>query len=185
MRIISGKFKGRRIFPPLNLKARPTTDFAKEGLFNILENRTVIDGANVLDLFSGTGSISIEFISRNASNVTAIEINREHANFIKNCTKKLGIDNMTVLQADALKYITSCRRKFDIIFADPPYAMPELSSIPDAVISAGLLEHDGILILEHGKSNDFSNHKNFLESRKYGNVHFSFFTADGPIEAEQ
>ncbi len=176
MRIISGKFKGRRIMPPINLKARPTTDFAKEGLFNILENRTVIDGATVLDLFSGTGSISIEFVSRNAASATAVEINFNHVDYIKACIKKLGIENITVMQADAFKYIQSCNRKFDIIFADPPYDLPELADLPDLIIEKKLLEEDGVFILEHGKKNDFSSHPNFMESRKYGSVHFSFFT---------
>ena len=177
MRIISGKLKGRKILPLSELKARPTTDFAKEGLFNILENRTIIEGSTVLDLFSGTGGISLEFISRDAASVTAVEINRTHAEYIKKSAKQLGIDNLTVLQADALKYINACRRKFDIIFADPPYALAALPAIPDAVLSAGLLEDDGIMILEHGKNNDFSGHPNFMEMRKYGSVHFSFFTA--------
>lgn len=175
MRIISGNLKGRRIIPPLSMKARPTTDFAKEGLFNILENRVVIEGANILDLFSGTGSISLEFVSREAASVTAVDISPLQASFIKSCAKRLGISNLTVLQADALKYINACHRSFDIIFADPPYDLPAIPNIPDAVMSGPLLEKDGLFILEHGKTNDFSAHPLLVDSRKYGNVHFSFF----------
>jgi 16S rRNA (guanine966-N2)-methyltransferase len=175
MRIISGTYKGRRFSPPASLKARPTTDFAKEGLFNVLGNQLDIEDTQVLDLFAGSGSISFEFVSRGAAHTTSVEQNYQHIAFIKKVTQELGIKNISVLKADVFRYIESCKQSFDIIFADPPYALPQLAELPDKIMQSDILKKEGLFILEHGKSNTFTTHPNFVEFRHYGNVHFSFF----------
>ncbi len=175
MRIISGTFKGRRFQLPDNLQARPTTDFAKESLFNILTNITDIEGSQVLDLFSGTGSIGLEFVSRGASQVTCVEQYLPHVRFIRSVAEKLKINNLLLIKGDAYQFIRKCGRKFDIIFADAPYADEKLPTIPDEIFQAELLNPDGILVVEHSKANDFSSLPHFLEMREYGSVHFSFF----------
>ncbi len=175
MRIIGGKFKARRIEPPKNLKARPTTDFAKEGLFNLLDNRIDIEGIKVLELFSGSGSIGLEFVSRSASMVTGIELNYNHVSFINKTCIDLGIDNYNIIKGDVFKYIGACSLQYDMIFADPPYDLKNLNDIPDLVFANSLLSQDGLFVLEHGRTNDFSEHPNFVDHRNYGNVHFSFF----------
>jgi len=175
MRIISGQWKGRRLNPPKNITARPTTDFAKESLFNLLQNRIQIEGSNVLDLFAGTGSISLECASRGALDVTAVELAHTQQNYIISACKLLGIRNVTVIRGDVFKFLPSCHQKFDIIFADPPYALEKLPTLPDLIFEYDLLAEGGIFVLEHSKNNEFSQHEHFVEERKYGNVHFSFF----------
>lgn len=175
MRIISGKYKGRHIEPPRTIKARPTTDFAKESLFNLLANRIDFEGIDVLDMFAGTGSISYEFVSRGAKSVTCVEIANQQQNFIIRTCRNLGMDNLTVVRGDALKYVKATDLKFDFIFADPPYALNQLPLIPDLVIDSGILSDGGLLVLEHSSNNDFSQHPHFIEHRNYGNVNFSFF----------
>ncbi|MBQ0043591.1 MAG: RsmD family RNA methyltransferase [Bacteroidales bacterium] len=175
MRIIGGKLKGKMIFPPNGYKARPTTDFAKEGLFNILNNEHEFEGLKVLDLFGGTGAISYEFASRGAERVYCVEMLPMHANFIKSQASKFGLDNLTTVHHNVFDFLEICHEKFDLIFADPPYAIEGLAGIPDKVFSKDIL-HDGCyFILEHGDDYDFSNHPHFVKMRKYGNVHFSFF----------
>ncbi|MCQ2336740.1 MAG: RsmD family RNA methyltransferase [Paludibacteraceae bacterium] len=175
MRIIGGTHKARRFNPPSTLKARPTTDFAKEGLFNILDNHISFDGIKVLDLFSGTGSISYECASRGASSIYSIELDFGNSQYIKQTAEKLGFDSIKVIKGDSFKFIDGCGLKFDFIFADPPYALETLSTIPDKVFKANILSDGGIFVLEHGKTNCFNGHSNFIEERTYGNVHFSFF----------
>lgn len=175
MRIISGKFKGRRFQLPKNLKARPTTDFAKEGLFNVLNNLIDYKNIEILDLFAGTGSISLEFISRGVIKCTSIEGYMPHINFIRETSKKLGISNIRILKEDVYKYISSSDKKFDLIFADAPYADPKLPSIPELISQNNLLSDSGLLIVEHPKTISFNEMTNFKEERIYGNVHFSFF----------
>lgn len=177
MRIISGKYKGRRISAPSNITARPTTDFAKEGLFNLLNNRIDFEGIDVLDLFAGTGSISIEFVSRDCKSVITIEQNDRHCNFIRKVCSELKIDNLSLLKMDVFKFISSCRTQFDMIFADPPYELDKLPEIPDLIFKQNLLKHDGLLVLEHSAKQSFINHPNFVDHRNYGNVNFSFFEA--------
>lgn len=177
MRIISGTLKGRRFTPPTKLKARPTTDFAKEGLFNILGGRLDLEGIKVLELFSGSGSIGLEFISRGADSVIGIEISQQHIGYIKKVCSELGVNNYYLQRADVFKYLESARGCYDIVFADPPYAIKDLDKIPDLVLNNNLLNKEGILILEHGRDHDFSTHQNFVELRKYGNVHFSIFNS--------
>ncbi len=175
MRIIGGRLKGKSILPPDGYKARPTTDFAKEGLFNILNNEYEFEGLKVLDLFGGTGAISYEFASRGAERVYCVEMLPMHANFIRSQATRLGLNNLTTVHHNVFDFLEICHEKFDIIFADPPYALEGLASIPDKVFARDIL-HDGCyFILEHGGDHDFSSHPKFVKTRKYGNVHFSFF----------
>ncbi len=175
MRIITGKYKGRRFDIPRTFKARPTTDFAKENLFNVLRGYTDFDGCTALDLFAGTGSISLELVSRGCSRVVSVEADRDHARFISQCFGKLGDDTDILIRGDVFAFLKHCREKFDIIFADPPYALENIPQIPDLVLNGGLLSADGIFVLEHGDRDDFSSHGRFLEHRKYGSVNFSMF----------
>ncbi|MCD7963792.1 MAG: RsmD family RNA methyltransferase [Rikenellaceae bacterium] len=175
MRIISGKLKGKIISPPGNLRARPTTDFAKENLFNVLNSNYDLEDIAVLDLFSGTGSISLEFISRGAESVTSVELNAVHHNFIRNTAKKLNLENLFCVKANAFLYIKSCKRKFDIIFADPPYDINDSETLPEMIFSNGLLTENCIFILEHSKNINFSDDSRCFETRSYGSVNFSFF----------
>ena len=175
MRIISGTYRGRRLSPPKNITARPTTDFAKESLFNLLNNRMDFEGIDVLDLFAGTGGIGIECVSRGAREVTAVEIAHVQQNWIISCCKQLGIRNLSVIRGDVFKFLSACRTKYDFIFADPPYALEELATLPDLIIEQGILKADGWLVVEHGKDTDFTSHPRHVETRTYGSVHFSFF----------
>jgi len=176
MRIIGGIFKSRIFRPGKNFKARPTTDFARENLFNILSNRFDFDNKEVLDLFAGTGSISFEFASRGCKEVTCVESDRIHYHFICSVIEKLGTKNtIRPLNEDVFRVLGRMKHNFDIIFADPPYELKRLADLPDLVMNSGLLSKEGLFILEHGKTNDFSSHPDFMELRKYGSVHFSFF----------
>ena len=175
MRIIGGKLRGKMIMPPQGYKARPTTDYAKEGLFNILNNEYEMDGLKVLDLFGGTGAISYEFASRGAERVYCVEMLPLHANFIKSQAAKFGMDNLTVVRHNVFEFLEICHEKFDIIFADPPYALDGLANIPDKVFERDILHPGAYFILEHPEEFNFSEHPYFVKERKYGNVHFSFF----------
>ena len=175
MRIITGQYKGRHFDVPRSFKARPTTDFAKENIFNVLNAYIDFEGTTALDLFSGTGSISLELLSRGCSTVVSVEADRDHHAFIKQCLSKLATDRCMVIRGDVFRFVKSCRQQFDFIFADPPYALKELSSIPDLIFSRDLLKPDGIFVFEHGKDNDFSSHPCFVEHRSYGSVNFSLF----------
>ena len=175
MRIITGQYKGRHFEIPRSFKARPTTDFAKENIFNVLGGYIDFEGAQALDLFSGTGSISFELLSRGCSEVYSVEMDRDHHRFITECLKKLGTDLCTPLRGDVFRFIKSCRMRFDFVFADPPYALKELPTLPDLILNKPLLKPEGILVFEHGKTNDFSKHPLFVEHRSYGSVNFSIF----------
>lgn len=176
MRIISGEYGGRRFEAPRNLQARPTTDIAKESLFNILQNRLDFEGISALDLFSGTGSISFELLSRGAEHVVSVEMGRVQQQFIQKVATELKIGREhQLVRGDVFRYLKSATQQFDLVFADPPYALAELPTLPDLVFDSNLLKPEGIFILEHGKENDFSAHPRFVELRKYGAVHFSFF----------
>ena len=177
MRIITGIYKGRRFDIPHTFKARPTTDFAKENIFNVLNSYIDFEGAMALDLFAGTGSISLELLSRGCQQVVSIEKDRDHHAFIRQCVQKLGADNSVVIRGDVFRYIKSCSQQFDFIFADPPYQLTELAQIPDLIFEKDLLKEEGIFVLEHGAQNDFSNHPHFVEHRKYGSVNFSIFSS--------
>jgi len=175
MRIITGKYKGRHFDIPRSFKARPTTDFAKENIFNVLVQYVDFEDATALDLFSGTGSISLELLSRGCSQVVSVEMDRDHHRFICECIKKLGEETCIPLRSDVFRFLKSCHQQFDFIFADPPYALKEIPTIPDLIFEKGLLKDDGIFVLEHGKDNDFQQHPHFLEHRNYGSVNFSLF----------
>lgn len=177
MRIITGIYKGRRFDIPRTFKARPTTDFAKENIFNVLTGYVDMDGATALDLFAGTGSISLELLSRGCAQVVSVEADREHAAFIGQCMRKIGTDRHVLIRGDVFRFLKSCRQQFDVVFADPPYALDKLAQIPDLVLEQDILKADGVLVFEHGKGNDFSAHPNFVEHRAYGSVNFSIFRA--------
>ena len=175
MRIITGKYKGRHFDIPRSFKARPTTDFAKENIFNVLTGLVDLDGAVALDLFSGTGSISLELVSRGCSSVISVEADRDHAAFLRQCMGKIGAENNVLIRGDVFRFLKSCHQKFDFIFADPPYALENIEDIPGIIFSKQLLKEDGILVFEHGKKNDFSAHPKFIDHRSYGSVNFSIF----------
>ena len=185
MRIISGIYGGRRFEAPKNLQARPTTDIAKESLFNILQNRIDLEGIKALDLFGGTGSISFELLSRRAAQVSCVEMGHQQQQFIRKVSETLKIGKeLTLVRGDVFKFLKSqiaianVDGLYDLIFADPPYALPELKTLPELVLSNPLLKPDGVFILEHGKDQDFSSTPGFKELRVYGAVHFSFFTRE-------
>ena len=202
MRIITGKYKGRHFDIPRSFKARPTTDFAKENIFNVLTQYIDFEGAEALDLFSGTGSITLELLSRGCSRVVSVELDRDHHRFICDCIGKLlnkqrtntdnngqseivrvnPMPNCLPLRGDVFRYIKSCKQQFDFIFADPPYALKELPTIPRLIFERGLLKDDGIFVFEHGKDNDFSDDPHFVEHRCYGSVNFSIFRTTGPSD---
>ena len=172
MRIISGKHKGKIIVAPKNLPVRPTTNMAKEALFNILENRYFLDRKKVLDLFSGTGSIAFEFASRNCKDITAIDQNSHCCNFISKVADKLDY-NITVKKIECLDFVQKTKNNFDIIFADPPYNFKHYQQMIGNIFDNNLVRKDGCLIIEHNNRTDFDG-KN-VELRKYGSVHFSIF----------
>lgn len=178
MRIISGKYKGRVLNPPKNLRARPTTDFAKENLFNVLGNMVDIEDCDVLDLFAGTGSISYEFASRGARSITSVEINAVHYNFIRKTAAELGFGNMYPVKANAFLYLKSATKSWDIIFSDAPYDLRGAEEVIDLVFERKLLREGGMLIFEHPKDKDFGEHKHFIQKRSYGSVQLSFFGAE-------
>ena len=178
MRIITGKYKGRHFDIPRSFKARPTTDFAKENIFNVLVQYVDFDGATALDLFSGTGSISLELVSRGCSQVVSVELDRDHHRFIQDCLKKLQTDTCIPIRGDVFRFLKSCKQQYDLIFADPPYALKELATLPDVIFEKQLLKAEGIFVLEHGKDHDFSSHPHFKEHRQYGSVNFSIFTTE-------
>lgn len=175
MRIITGIYRGRHFDVPRTFKARPTTDFAKENIFNVLNGYIDYDGAMALDLFSGTGSISLEMLSRGCQSVVSVEADRDHARFIAQCVQKIGAEGHLLIKGDVFRFLKSCHQQFDFIFADPPYTLAQLSTLPDLVFDLGLLKPDGVFVLEHGKTHSFSQHPHFVEHRSYGSVNFSIF----------
>lgn len=175
MRIIRGKFGRRRFDVPTNITARPTTDFARENIFNVIENLIDIEGIDALDLFAGTGAITLELLSREAKTVTAVEKAATQYNFIAKVAKLLGIDNLRLVRGDALKYIATTTAKFDLIFADPPYDMEGFADIPGKILDSDMLKPGTLIIIEHSKRHDFSQLPYFLQHRAYGSVNFSIF----------
>lgn len=175
MRIISGTHKSRRIIAPNNLPARPTTDYAKEGLFNLIGNEFNIEEADVLDLFAGIGGITFEFASRGAKKVVCVDQHSGCINFIKKTTMELKFSQIRVLRNDAYRYLKKCDTQFKIIFADPPYDLKNINQIPEIIFEKNLLKENGMLILEHDRNWDFSDNPNFSFHKKYSNVNFSFF----------
>lgn len=178
MRIISGKYKRRRFNVPVSFNARPTTDFAKENLFNVLNNIIDFENMPALDLFSGTGSIALELLSRGCIKVVAVEKRREHSSFIKKVAKELSEeDKLKVVNGDVFKYLESSTNmpSFDFVFADPPYKLSNLVELPNLIIKSNLLYPGAIIVLEHPNDYDFSDNSCFRDHRVYGSVNFSFF----------
>ena len=175
MRIISGKWRSKRIKAPKNLPSRPTTDFGKESLFNILNNRFFFEDLRVLDLFSGTGNISYEFASRGAKEIFAVDMHRDCVQFISKTSDDLKAD-IQVVQADALQWIRKNSTQYDIVFADPPYDYEYYEDLTRGIIEYGLLTDVGEAIIEHSDQTDLSHLPYFIEHRRYGSVNFSFFT---------
>jgi 16S rRNA (guanine(966)-N(2))-methyltransferase RsmD len=180
MRIIAGRFKGRRLNPPSNLPTRPTTDFAKEGLFNVLENNWDLSQVEFLDLFAGTGNISFEMASRGCESILAIDLFPGCVAFINKTIAELKVEGMDVIHGDVLRFIPSHRKAYDLIFCGPPYALLQLPELPEMVITRGLLKPKGWFILEHNPNHRFQNHPHFVHHRNYGSTHFSIFGNKGP-----
>ena len=175
MRIIGGKFRGKRISPPKSFRGRPTTDFGKEGLFNTLQNLVDFDALEALDLFAGTGSISYEFLSRGTENLTAVDKSPVHCNFINNNFKDLGFKRARAIKKDAFLFIQNSEMEFNLIFADPPFDHPEIKNLPDLILESGILMDGGIVIIEHPQEVSFDHHPRLFNSKRYGHVNFSFF----------
>ncbi len=176
MRIIGGSHGGRRINPPANMPhTRPTTDVAKEGLFNILQNMIDFEGIRSLDIFGGTGSISYELASRGAADLTIIERDKNMAAFIRKTAAEFGFKNIKLLQLEVFKFLKQCTEQYDFIFAGPPYALVEIDTIPDIIFEKDLLKKDGVFILEHTPRNNYEDHNHFLKVKNYGTTLFSFF----------
>lgn len=175
MRIIAGSLRGRRLNPPTTLPVRPTTDMARESLFNILNNYVDYEECTVMDLFAGTGAVSFEFISRGAKAVTSIDINNQCIDFIKQSATRMGVNNLHAVRTDVFDLLKRAYKRFDIIFADPPYALENLPQLPDIVFASNVLTDDGIFILEHPREYQFEEHPHFWQHRNYGKVNFSFF----------
>lgn len=180
MRIISGKLKGIRLNPPAGLPVRPTKDMAKEALFNILHNQYDLEELKVLDLFSGTGSVSVEFASRGVQDIVSVDLDRGCYNFLSSVVKQYALDAIKPQRADAIKYLREETDKYDLIFADPPYDIPEIPLIPELVFERELLNPGGVLIVEHHTMKKLTDHPNFVEQRKYGYSSFSFFELKDP-----
>ena len=178
MRWIMWRSKSRRFDGPRSFKARPTTDFAKENLFNVLQNQIDFEeeGFKALDLFAGTGSISLELVSRGCDQVIAVEKDRDHHSFITKVMKEVKTDKCIPIRGDVFKFIKSAKGEYDFIFADPPYELKDLKTIPDLIFENNLLKEGGLFVLEHGKQDNFEENPHFVEKRAYGSVNFSFFS---------
>ena len=178
MRIIGGSLRGLRLNPPKNLPVRPTTDMAKEALFNILQNQITIEGIRVLDLFSGTGNISMEFASRGAAAVTAVDRSIQCVNFLKDVSRQHNLTPITVYKEDVFKYLDFETEQYGLVFADPPYDLNKIPEIPKIIFQKNLLIQGGLLIVEHQSLQNLSNNPSFVEQRAYGHSSFSFFRND-------
>jgi 16S rRNA (guanine966-N2)-methyltransferase len=174
MRIIAGSLRGRQIDVPKNFRGRPTTDFAREGLFNLIGHKSNLEGASVLDLFSGTGAFSIECFSRGAEKVDSIEISPVHVKFIQKNFDQFNLPGMAY-RKDAFAFIEQCAKTYDLIFADPPYDIKRAVEVPSLILQRRLLNPEGLLIVEHGEEGLYSHLPEIIDERKYGNVFFSFF----------
>ena len=175
MRVVGGKYRGRRLHPPTRLRARPTTDFAKEGLFNVLQHSIELDGIEVLDLFAGTGAISLEFLSRGASSVVSVDTDKQAVSYIQKLAQEVQDNTWQVVRADAFGFLNTYASQKDIIFADPPFNLLKHQKLVTRVIEKKLLKTDGSLIIEHPKEVDLSEEMGYQNTRNYGNLNFSFF----------
>lgn len=184
MRIIRGKYGRRRFDVPTNITARPTTDFARENIFNVLENMVDFEACDALDLFAGTGAVSFEFLSRGCPRVVSVEKARTQQNFIAKVAAQLGADNHTLVRGDVFRYIEASPRAFDIVFADPPYDLEGFAEIPGKILAGGLLRPGATFVMEHSAKHDFSGLPHFSEHRAYGSVNFSIFRIPNPSNPE-
>ena len=175
MRIIRGKYGRRRFDVPSNITARPTTDFARENIFNVIENLIDLEGAVALDLFAGTGAVSFEFLSRECESVTSVEKSHVQFNFIRKVRDQLNVKNMTLIKGDVFRFIETARQKFDVIFVDPPYDLPNFGEIPGKILASELVKPGTVFVMEHSKNYDFSQLPHFHQHRAYGSVNFSIF----------
>ena len=185
MRIIRGKYGKRRFDVPHNITARPTTDFAKENIFNVIDNIEDIEGEDVLDLFAGTGAISLEFLSRGARAVTSVEMATTQANFIRSVKEKLGDVALRVIRGDVFKFLASVKRPYDIVFADPPYDHPRFDEIPSLILDSDAVKAGTLVIVEHNDKHDFSSLPGFEQHRAYGSVNFSIFRKPTTAETDK
>lgn len=185
MRIISGNHRGKILKPPMGLLVRPTTDMAKESLFNILNNRVDFEEVKVLDLFAGTGNISLEFAARDASSVMSVDLNKACIDFISKMAADLSFKQLTAIQANVFTFLSRPMGGFDVIFADPPYDLAERERIPDLIFTNNWLNDEGWFVFEHDKYLNFKEHPCFFEERCYGKIHFTFFQKTLPINEEQ
>lgn len=175
MRIIRGKYGRRRFDVPTNITARPTTDFARENIFNVLENMIDFDGITALDLFAGTGAITFELLSRECAAVTAVEKAATQYNFIKKVAQQLNVDNLRLIRGDVFRFIDSGAGPFDFVFADPPYDMADFATVPGRILGSKLVKPGTLVVVEHSRNHDFSQLPEFVEHRVYGSVNFSLF----------
>lgn len=175
MRIIRGKYGRRRFDVPRNITARPTTDFARENIFNVLENIEDFDGLSALDLFAGTGAMALEFLSRGCSRVVAVEMAATQVSYIRNVKDKLHADALSVIKGDVFKFIETCSEQFEFIFADPPYDHPRFAEIPQLILNSKMIKPGTLVVVEHNKTHDFSSLPYFQQHRAYGSVNFSIF----------
>lgn len=175
MRITGGSFKGRRPKIAKGFQGRPTTDFGREGLFNLLRSRVDLDGMSVLDLFAGTGMVALEFMSRGVDTVTSVELDSRAARGMQTIAREWELEDWQIIRGDAFQFVQNALAQFDLVFADPPYDLPNLTHLPSAVLSGSLLMPNGWFILEHGERTEVSEIDHFVETRKYGHVHFSLF----------
>ena len=175
MRIIRGKYGRRRFDVPKNITARPTTDFARENIFNVLENFDGFEGKSACDLFAGTGAIRFEFLSRGCSYVTAVEQAPVQVSFMRSVAEKLGDDNLHIIKSDVFRFIKECSRQYDYIFADPPYDHQRFDEIPTLILESEMIKPGSVVIIEHSKIRDFSQLSGFSQRRTYGSVNFSIF----------
>lgn len=175
MRIIGGKFGRRRVDTPKGMECRPTTDKAKESLFNILQNRIDFDDMKALDLFSGTGSIAYELVSRGCSKVIGVEKNKAQLTFMHQVRSQFDMPELIIRKADALRFVEQYSGSFDFIFIDPPYSYPDYEKLLETIFERGLLKENGTLVIEHDTRHDFSKNPRFEEHRSYSKVNFTFF----------
>ena len=177
MRIVGGQYKGRRFNPPNFFKARPTTDFAKEALFNLIVNKLDLKDKAALDLFAGTGSISYEFMSRGCSKITSVDISYKYLSYIKDTAELFLPKNKKIktIKADVFKFLSKHNLNYDVIFADPPYSLANIKDLANLIFKNSSLKENALVIIEHSKKNNFSEHPRFTDKRSYGSVNFSFF----------
>lgn len=180
MRIIAGDLKGRRIHPPTKMPyTRPTTDVAKEGLFNVLQHRIQFEDMKTLDLFGGTGSITYELASRGAGQLTIVEKDNNMFDFIKKTAAALQLHRIKFVKMDVFKYLNQCTEQYDFIFAGPPYALTEIDALPRMIVEKKLLKNNGWFVLEHTPRNDYKQFEQYSFEKNYGTTIFSFFINSG------